>query len=172
MKPLGGVVFALIATFAISPLAAEPAPRGSNRAFYSAPPTIPHAVAASAKNESCRVCHLSVMSLGRRVSIPTPHPQYSNCQQCHVAQTTDTAPPTNWIGLAEPTAGTRTQPKAPPTIPHRTFLRDRCGVCHAGNHPRASMRGPHPERSSCRQCHVSDPGREFTTDTSSAAVRK
>jgi cytochrome c-type protein NapB len=167
MKCARGAALALLATLGIPPLAAQLPPRQANRAFYTAPPTIPHPVAASAKNTSCRACHLAVMTLGRRVSVPTPHPQFSNCQQCHVAQLgpvaqlADTGPSTNWRGLEEPTEGTRTQPKAPPAIPHRTFLRDRCGVCHAANHPRPSMRGPHPERSNCRQCHVADREREF-----------
>ncbi|MFH2204940.1 MAG: hypothetical protein ABIJ96_17665 [Elusimicrobiota bacterium] len=138
--------------------------RAQRRAFYTAPPVIPHEI-ADRGSETCLGCHENVTDLGDRVSIQTPHPEFSNCQQCHVRS----APPgerpaavaTNWRGLKEPRTGRRAHPKAPPAIPHRLFLREKCGVCHGAEQPNKNMRSPHPERSSCRQCHLSDPKTQF-----------
>jgi cytochrome c-type protein NapB len=49
---------------------------------------------------------------------------------------------------------------APPTIPHRTLMRENCVACHDGPGAREEIRTSHPERLRCRQCHVSVTGRE------------
>lgn len=53
---------------------------------------------------------------------------------------------------------------APPTIPHKTFMRENCTACYSGAAAREEIRTPHPERSRCRQCHVPTLTRaEFST---------
>ena len=44
---------------------------------------------------------------------------------------------------------------APPTIPHRVFMRDNCISCHGptGYH---EYRTTHPNRTQCMQCHVEE----------------
>ncbi len=139
--------------------------RSANRAFYTAPPVVPHEL-DNLGNEDCQICHEEVLDLGDRVSVPTPHPQFSNCLQCHVG----TEPPafldkveieSDWIGLEEPGRIERENEVAPPVLPHRLFLRDRCLSCHNPEHPRVNMRTSHPERSNCLQCHVAVEERQF-----------
>ena len=50
--------------------------------------------------------------------------------------------------------GLRLHDRAPPTIPHKTFMRENCVACHAGPAAREEIRTSHPERRRCRQCHV------------------
>lgn len=44
---------------------------------------------------------------------------------------------------------------APPVVPHRGFLRERCDSCH-GVSGALGLRTPHADRQSCVQCHVFD----------------
>ncbi|UCF37765.1 MAG: hypothetical protein JSU96_02550 [Acidobacteriota bacterium] len=163
------VLFRCLVTLLLVSLAAaapEVSDRTERRAFYTAPPTVPHEL-DGLENGDCLTCHEDVLDLGDQVSAPTPHPEYFNCLQCHVgtaplpiAETTpDVA--SDWKGLAEPTLIERANPKAPPSIPHRLFLRDRCLSCHHPDHPNPAQRTSHPERSNCQQCHVADQEREF-----------
>jgi cytochrome c-type protein NapB len=141
-------------------------PREELRAFYTAPPVIPHAV-ATRDNSLCLYCHNDLLKLGNKTTVPMPHAILSNCQQCHVQALPyhDLGPAepvvSNWTGLTEPKAGNKTQPASPPTIPHRVFLREKCLTCHNPKHPNLQMRSPHPERSNCMQCHVPDTAKEF-----------
>jgi len=136
------------------------------RAFYTAPPVIPHEV-GDRDSDECLHCHDEIKKLKDRVSVVTPHPQFSNCQQCHVSiMSRDGVPgeePVNsWAGLEEPKEGTRAHEFAPPTQPHRTFLREDCNVCHSNANPNEEVTGPHRQRSNCAQCHVlTDPSVEF-----------
>lgn len=139
--------------------------RSANRAFYTAPPTVTHEL-DNLGNEDCQICHEDVLDLGDRVSIPTPHPQFSNCLQCHVG----TGPPafldqveieSGWIGLEDPVKIERRNEVAPPVLSHRLFLRDKCLSCHHPEHPRVNMRTSHPDRSNCLQCHVVIEERQF-----------
>lgn len=139
--------------------------RSERRAFYQAPPVIPHEV-MDETNETCLMCHSEVVTIGDETTIKTPHPQYFNCTQCHVTIAShdgQESPPvaSDFIGLEEPTEGSRATPVSPPTIPHRMFLREDCLSCHHPDHPNEALRCPHPERDNCLQCHVADLSLEF-----------
>jgi nitrate reductase (cytochrome), electron transfer subunit len=140
--------------------------RKERRAFYTAPPVIPHGVDHRTTDKTCLTCHQNVVTRQGKASVMAPHPQFYNCQQCHVRSVSAEHPepievPTNWVGLEEPTAGLRTQPKAPPMIPHREFLRENCLTCHSPKSPHQHLRTSHPDRSNCKQCHVSDASLQF-----------
>ena len=140
--------------------------RRALRAFYTAPPVIPHEIEKPLDSVDCLRCHAKVTRLDDgRVAMASPHPQYYNCQQCHVqAKMVPSAkePATSWHGLDEPTRGERGYLISPPTVPHRIYLRENCLSCHGPQNPDMRMRTSHPERSSCLQCHVPDPRHEFT----------
>jgi cytochrome c-type protein NapB len=135
--------------------------RAERRAFYTAPPVIPHGVDHRTTDKACLTCHQNVVMREGKASVVTPHPQFYNCQQCHVRSVSAEHPepidvPTNWIGLEEPTSGLRTHPEAPPMIPHREYLREDCLSCHNPKSPQEHLRTSHPDRSNCMQCHVRD----------------
>ncbi|VAX36281.1 hypothetical protein MNBD_UNCLBAC01-865 [hydrothermal vent metagenome] len=137
--------------------------RESLRAFYTAPPVIPHEVTDQTGQKECLQCHKKVFEVGGRTTVKTPHPQLFNCQQCHVQgklkEKGFTA--TTWQGLKKPKKIKRAHEYAPPMIPHRTFLRKNCNACHGQDSPTKVLRGPHPERSNCLQCHLPQNKREF-----------
>jgi cytochrome c-type protein NapB len=58
-----------------------------------------------------------------------------------------------FVGTKAPLKGTRAWPQAPPTMPHRTLMREDCLSCH-GPQGLFGLRTPHPDRRSCTQCHV------------------
>lgn len=152
-------------------IAEERAARASRRAFYTAPPVIPHELFPASAGD-CLTCHREEGIYFGKVSSKTPHPELVNCNQCHLpsrpafAEVEAESPPTTWKGLESPTDGTRAHVVAPPTMPHRKLLREDCQSCHSAQSPFASMRGPHPERSSCTQCHVAVSNHEFRIDHS------
>jgi len=130
--------------------------RRVHREFDGAPPVIPHAVAALAREE-CLVCHEAGMDLGEDGLAPTtPHPERVSCQQCHVEQLEpETLLVSNsFVGWRYPPAGTRAYPGAPPTIPHLLNGRENCLGCH-GDLGGSPIKTPHADRVNCRQCHVS-----------------
>ncbi len=138
-------------------------PRSQLRAFYTAPPVIPHSV-ESRNPQDCLRCHAQVTPLDDgRIAMATPHPQFFNCQQCHVQKdmTGKDQVENNWVGLKEPQYGERWSGVSPPTVPHRIFLREKCLSCHSSENPNQRLRTPHPERSACLQCHVPDASKEF-----------
>ncbi len=137
--------------------------RAALRAFYTAPPVIPHEV-ESGGSRNCLDCHVYVTKLGEAsADMQIPHPQFFNCLQCHAPslpggnQQADNV----WEGLEEPIEGTRWSLASPPTIPHRIFLRGNCLSCHGPQNPDMRLKTPHPERASCLQCHAPDHNREF-----------
>lgn len=150
--------------------------RSERRAFYTAPPTIPHSIEGFERdNKKCLSCHTKEKRLGRRMSMRTPHPELSNCLQCHVA---DSGPlvmmpaqsrilpqwaqgENTFEGLSEPKKGERLYPSAPPTIPHRIFMRENCAGCHTTRNPNKEMRLSHPYRRNCQQCHVAQKEAQF-----------
>jgi nitrate reductase cytochrome c-type subunit len=140
--------------------------RASRRAFYTAPPVIPHELYPASAGD-CLTCHQKEGVFFGKKSPVTPHPQLTNCNQCHLpsapAFTALSADPveSTWHGLDTPLDGTRATVVAPPTMPHRLFLRESCLSCHSQNSPYQSLRCPHPERSNCNQCHVSSGNGEF-----------
>ncbi len=148
-------------------IAEELKSRSSRRAFYTAPPVIPHHVGRTDKE--CLSCHGDKTRKYRGYrSMKSPHPELANCQQCHVRSA---APdyiksPTplqgsDWQGLEEPQKGTRYHDYAPPTIPHREFMRENCATCHSKKSPKIEMRTTHSERANCMQCHVKKKENEF-----------
>ena len=137
----------------------EGALRAARRAYDGAPPTIPHPDPGAA----CAACHdADGQSVGERFAPASPHAgaaaedRTERCRQCHVFVTTDGLFAANrFIGLPQTLrAGSRAAPGAPPTIPHRLLMRERCLACHGGAGGRPEIRTSHPERERCRQCHV------------------
>ncbi|MCB9683506.1 MAG: hypothetical protein H6735_00530 [Alphaproteobacteria bacterium] len=133
------------------------------RSFDGAPPRIPHPVRQDSAAE-CLTCHDVGLRFRGRLATPMSHRELASCTQCHVV---DAAPmpglaqlepdprdvPNAFVGLASPVAGPRAWSIAPPQVPHRTAMRERCDSCHGVN-GRAAMRTPHPDRQSCEQCHA------------------
>lgn len=139
--------------------------RAERRAFAGAPPVIPHAP----QPVDCAKCHtatgMQVPQLG--FAPANPHGQTSGlsdgarCKQCHVFRQTNevfaasTFAPLALVGRR----GERAHPAAPPTMPHREFMRENCLACHDGPSARPEIRCSHPERSRCQQCHVASDGK-------------
>lgn len=134
--------------------------RESRRAFFSAPPVIPHTLGKS--DRECLACHESGRVYKERQSPLTPHPQFKNCRQCHVRVVTpkymtpaDSSVETSWEGLVGPGSGSRLHDFAPPTIPHRMFLLENCTACHRPDAVLTpALPKEHFQRTNCRQCHV------------------
>jgi cytochrome c-type protein NapB len=156
----------------------------SVRAYPGAPPRIPHGLTEEEfRSGSCTGCHERGGYAARfRLYAPvTPHPELGACLQCHAVDdglvglalpsTTDdtclqchrldVARPafaaTTWRAPAWPALGQRAMEGSPPWIPHDLEMRGNCLACHAGPAAVAEMRTTHPERASCRQCHVPAP---------------
>ena len=140
--------------------------RAERRAYDGAPPTIPHQDFGA----TCTACHnaqgQSVTGVGFAPASPhddTPRAGgTTRCRQCHVFVTTgESFVRSEYEPLEQDLRrGGRATPGAPPTIPHRTLMRENCVACHDGPGAREEIRTSHPERSRCRQCHVPVTGRE------------
>ncbi len=134
--------------------------RAERRAYDGAPPTIPH----DDFGMSCGACHNSrgMPVDGVGYAPASPHDGTSQagsmvrCRQCHVFAATDRLfVASDYVGLRQDLRfGGRATPGAPPTIPHRTQMRENCVACHDGPAAREEVRTSHPERERCRQCHV------------------
>ena len=135
--------------------------RAALRAFYTAPPVIPHEV-ESRDSRDCLLCHSTTLKDGREVA-QTPHPPFSNCLQCHASNLPggDLEVANTWKGLEEPHRDKRWSKTSPPTVPHRIFMRENCLVCHGPDNSNMRLKTPHPERTSCLQCHAPNYTREF-----------
>lgn len=139
--------------------------RPSSRAFLGAPPPMPHSFAGQRDSRACLECHARQTRIERRQQAiaPVPHAEFTQCQQCHV---NGSAPPSapfrenSFVGLDDPGKGTRAFPGAPPTMPHKAFMRENCLSCH-GPAGKQRIATPHPFRSQCQQCHVSDASRNY-----------
>ena len=132
--------------------------RAAGRAYEGAPPTIPHAI--QDRRYDCAACHQRGSEVVGKWAPAMSHYPMANCTQCHVPR--DGSGPRSGNGLRTendfarvepPLRGSRAWNGAPPTIPHSLHLRTECNSCH-GPHGLVGLRGPHPERSSCTQCHV------------------
>ena len=153
-------------------LEAQRAHRKSLRAYEGAPPVVPHPVVQT-DSTSCLLCHKEATRIGDSIAPAMSHRAYTSCTQCHVA---DTGLPIEWNtgrfamdaasqfkGEHTTSVGTRAYEGAPPTIPHRTLMRENCMSCH-GEAGTSAIRTSHPDRQSCTQCHAQDAGydqREF-----------
>jgi cytochrome c-type protein NapB len=131
-----------------------------NRAYYGAPPSIPHPVKEDMGlgENACLQCHQNggFVNKFNAYAPVVPHPEMINCRQCHVTQNSNTlfksvslamvnAPK---VGVNNALIGT------PPVIPHQIHMRENCLSCHAGPAAPKEIRVTHPERVNCRQCHV------------------
>ncbi|WGH76766.1 multiheme c-type cytochrome [Tenacibaculum tangerinum] len=131
-----------------------------NRAFYGAPPSIPHVVEEKQTigDASCLQCHENggFVEKFKAYTPVTPHPELVNCKQCHVAQKEQTLFKTgNFSVVTGPEVGVNNAlVSSPPVIPHHIQLRENCLACHAGPSAPKEIRVTHPERVNCRQCHV------------------
>lgn len=144
-------------------------PVGTNvattRAFFGAPPVMPHTFAGDRDGRYCLECHARVTRIEKRQNaiVPVPHAEFSQCQQCHVSGVDKSGAvfrENSFVGLDLPGKGTRAHPFAPPTIPHKTFMRDNCLSCH-GPAGKQRIASPHPIRSQCQQCHVPDASKNY-----------
>lgn len=131
-----------------------------NRAFYGAPPSVPHPVNDDRNlgGNSCLKCHENggfVEKLNAYTPV-TPHPEMINCRQCHVTQNTNTLFESgNFAKVNAPQTGINNALlTSPPVIPHQIQMRENCLSCHAGPSAAKEIRVSHPERVNCRQCHV------------------
>ncbi len=135
--------------------------RADLRAYYGAPPVIPHPVEALGRG-NCRACHEQGLIYQGQVAVARPHPYVGECRQCHVEQLpVEPKVKNSFVGLAEPERLPRAYPGAPPLIPHETRMRANCTACHGPRgHP--ELRTPHPRHwTECMQCHVRpEPGVE------------
>ena len=129
------------------------------RAFDGAPPTIPHETfdEKGFGGSGCLGCHGEgeyVPKLGTYAPV-TPHPEMTNCKQCHVAKE-KVAPfrSTSFAGEKPPGVGGAVLPGSPPPIPHTLAMRNNCLACHAGPSAPKEIRTTHPNRVNCRQCHA------------------
>ncbi len=134
--------------------------RAERRAYDGAPPVVAH----EAFDIECVECHdqqgMDVPDVG--FAPPSPHEAtvgmsaMSRCSQCHVFRLSDDLFAGNsFAGLRQDLRrGARLNAIAPPTLPHKTFMRENCAACHSGPAAREELRTDHPERVRCRQCHV------------------
>lgn len=129
-----------------------------NRAFYGAPPTVPHPIAEGRiGGKDCLKCHENGGFVDKYQAFTpvTPHPDKSNCVQCHVrVKTGSLFVPSSWSGVKAPSIGDQALQGSPPVVPHSLQMRENCLSCHAGSSAVKEIRTTHPERINCRQCHV------------------
>lgn len=136
--------------------------RQTRRAYDGAPPVIPHPIDQQ-HTAACLACHQNGKQIGERYATKISHPVYTNCTQCHVEQQIQVASTlrkpiladSNFNGWLYTVSGSRAWIGAPPTIPHRTLMRENCVSCH-GNNGSAPIRTSHPWRTQCSQCHAPD----------------
>jgi nitrate reductase (cytochrome), electron transfer subunit len=131
--------------------------RSRIRAYAGAPPTIPHAIDERGL-PGCLACHGKGAVAAGRMAPMMSHAVLQNCVQCHVpgvaregmkeSMTVENV----FVGMA-PHPGQRAWTGAPPTMPHPSFMRERCNSCH-GVGAWAGLRTPHLDRSNCQQCHA------------------
>lgn len=137
------------------------AKRSQRRAYDGAPPVVPHTIDQQHVN-ACLACHENGKQIGDLVAPAMSHQFYSNCTQCHVESKNAVIPLKDqakiinkFSGLSQPVQGTRAWIGAPPTIPHKTFMRENCNSCH-GPSGTAPIHTSHPWRNQCTQCHGPD----------------
>ena len=132
----------------------------NNRAFVGAPPTIPHPINNDGVvgGNDCLKCHDNGGFVDKFSAYApvTPHPEMTNCRQCHVEKKTDRFFKENYFAkIVAPSVGDNNALlTSPPMIPHQIQMRENCLACHAGPAAPKEIRVSHPERVNCRQCHV------------------
>ncbi|MBS0261226.1 MAG: hypothetical protein JSS02_04660 [Planctomycetes bacterium] len=138
-----------------------PKSRTARRAYYGAPPVIPHA----RQSGRCITCHdvtpREIPTLG--LAPANPHQATagmstdSRCVQCHLFRTTsEQFQETTFVGLGAPPVEIPSQATSPHTaarMPHPLFMHEACTTCHAANDADPRLRCLHTERARCVQCH-------------------
>ena len=139
--------------------------RETRRAYAGAPPTVPHPV-DQVQSASCLACHGTPTRIGPRDVPQMSHAPHSQCIQCHAPSGgpggdafSRPVVANGFAGLPPSTRGTRAHAEAPPTLPHGTHMRQNCLSCH-GPGGSSALKTPHPQQSSCLQCHATDAARE------------
>ncbi len=131
--------------------------RAEIRAYHGAPPVIPHEVEALGR-ENCMACHGPGQQASGLVIAPvTPHPEWTQCNQCHVPALAEGVFAANTLkALEEPVRVDMPGPFLPPYIPHRVdnFREQSCETCHIGVQAAPELRPSHGPRVNCTQCHV------------------
>lgn len=152
--------------------------RAALRLYEGAPPVVPHAVEQWGRYD-CLQCHRDGSAAGNGRTAPiAPHPEQTNCRQCHVVQTvTSTFRQNTFVALRLPDLlPPRANPIGPPHIPHRLQDRHDCVSCHLPKDSLidANYQAPVPKhgmRTNCTQCHVPQDFRADTFPSRAAAVR-
>ncbi len=120
------------------------------------------------RTQDCAPCHTygGYNPELRTYSPRSPHPEMTNCMQCHVRPTvSDAFVPSDWEMPALPGYGMGGAIEgAPPAIPHPLQMREHCVSCHGGGPAAPDIRTDHPDRFNCRQCHaaIEAPGAVFS----------
>jgi nitrate reductase (cytochrome), electron transfer subunit len=132
----------------------------SRRQYWGAPPIIPHKMMDETGTAfTCLACHEKggwTEELKRHTPL-TPHPEKSECRQCHVPQGENALFVENlWVSTAPPKLGRSYLPGSPPPIAHPLQMRENCIACHVGPAAVEGIRVNHASRGNCRQCHVPD----------------
>lgn len=132
------------------------------KAYFGTPSIIPHGVEEEGRS-ACLHCHENGLVVDNIKTPVTPHPELVNCRQCHLRlQTTTVFRPNSFAGLPVPERSYRSNPYAPPLIPHRVFMLERCLVCHDDKGLSGTIvQTGHPEREDCSQCHLALIDREI-----------
>lgn len=133
----------------------------SHRAYYGAPPFIPHPIQndMTMGGKDCLKCHADGGYVNEFDAFApvVPHPEKVNCRQCHADVKSESLfRPTNWESEKRLPVSIHNHalPGSPPTIPHSLDMRNDCLSCHAGPSAPKEIRVTHPERVNCRQCHA------------------
>lgn len=132
----------------------------ARRAYPGAPPVIPHALmnGDTYGPAPCLACHRNggYVPQFKAYAPITPHPDYPNCNQCHVPGNDRPAfRETEFVPARPPAFDQRALPGGPPPIPHTLDLRNNCLACHGSPAAPKEILTTHPERVNCRQCHSS-----------------
>lgn len=128
----------------------------ARRAYDGAPPRIPHETTDSLPGVNCLSCHAQggwVERFKAFASI-TPHPEYTQCRQCHVPQAAAGLFTASRFERGPSPEARPAFDGAPPPMPHGLQLRENCSTCHVGPGAMSGIRTSHPERIQCMQCHV------------------
>jgi nitrate reductase (cytochrome), electron transfer subunit len=160
------------------------------RAYPGAPPLVPHGLTEDEfRGSLCNTCHQRggySARFGAYVPV-TPHPELLACLQCHgtdaamvgtalprespdglcgqchaPARRAVSLPALDWTAPEWPRVRGARADGTPPEIPHDLQLRGDCLACHAGPGAIEEIRTSHPERASCRQCHLAPLGERFS----------
>lgn len=130
------------------------------RQYLGSPPYIPHKVeAVETAKTACLACHAKGgwADEFRRHTPMTPHPEHTNCRQCHVPiNEMPLFRDNQWASLTPPVLGRSYLPGSPRPIPHDLQMRGNCIACHVGPGAVSAIRVSHADRGNCRQCHVPD----------------